>query len=805
MAHDRNIPPRPTPLVVIPENIPDELKLLIQWVLWRYFWDQEAEKWTKPPLDAIGNKTSHNEKDSRQWRTFEIALKRYQESQIESWRFDGIGVVLREANGLVGFDLDHCVDPATGEIKPWARKIVQQTPTYWEFSVSGTGLRGLGWGRKPGTRCRNDAIGFEMYTGSRYLSLTGHHLDGTPTTIEPIQEAINAVYGEMFPEDHDRSKTSWNGTAPEFSDTIILEAAQKAKNAAKFVKLFLDGDIRDYTHGDGSPDRSRADLALLCLLAFYSKHEEQLDRLFRLSALCRPKWESRADYRHRTITKAIESTPEQWSGPASNGQPSDEIHLTDVGNGLRLVHMFGEDLRYVTTWEKWLAWRNGRWDLDEGRLVEWHARQVIAELYRSTQAQIATLAQDIPQDEAAKKRHDQQVAMAEATLKWAHTSEIGHHIDTMVKRARVNPKVQVRHSDLDTDSMLFQVTNGTIDLRTGERHNPRRSDLITKCSPVAYDPYAICPTWNRFLQRIMGHPLPHQVMPPDERDRRIQRADRMTTYLKRLAGWSLTADVREQILLFLYGEGQNGKSTFLLILLALLGDYGMQAPSNLLLVRDREQHPTELADLFGKRFVSTIEVEKGKRLAMALVKALTGGEYVRARRMREDFWEFPPTWKIWLAANNKPKVTDQDKATWRRIKLIPFNETIPDEEVDKTLPAKLLAELPGILNWAIEGCLEWQEQGLDEPEEVTQATEAYREESDILGQFITDCCFQHKDAKTQSSVLMKAFETYAGVSTNRADFDAMMRQAKFQKRTLHGRTFWVGLGLKAGENGEKIQ
>jgi putative DNA primase/helicase len=227
----------------------------------------------------------------------------------------------------------------------------------------------------------------------------------------------------------------------------------------------------------------------------------------------------------------------------------------------------------------------------------------------------------------------------------------------------------------------------------------------------------------------------------------------------------------------------------------------MQAPPNFLLVRDREQHPTELSDLFGKRYVSTIEIEKGKHLAEALMKMLTGGEHVRARRMREDFWEFPPTWKIWFCANDKPKVKGRDKATWRRIKLIPFDVTIPDEEVDHELPSRLLTELPGIFNWAIEGCLEWKEHGLQEPEKVTKASDAYREETDILAQFCRECCTLWRDVKTQSSTLHKAFEAYTGQMVSPVEFADIMKTSAFKKKTIEGRVYWLGIGLNANMAG----
>jgi putative DNA primase/helicase len=641
-----------------------------------------------------------------------------------------------------------------------------------------------------------------------------------PMTIELRQEAIDRLYTQLRGQQASvkiaaESLINGAGPSPDTTDDIILQKALGAQNGQKFMRLWA-GEHNGYA------SQSEADLAFCRLLAFFTQDAAQIDRLFRRSGLMREKWE-RPDYCDLTISRAIESTHEYWRGASvasRNGhlhdgahhpqdEPShpsedhkgpteslDDIHLTDVGNGLRLVRQFGEDLRYVITWKKWLLWRDGRWMLDEGAAVEWHAKQVIAGLYRWAQEKIGELAQDIPDDEL-KEARAKALAQAKAILNWAHTSENGSHIDLMVKRARVNPKVQIRHDQLDADPMLFHVINGTIDLRTGELRSPQRSDLITKRSPVVYDADAICPRWQTFLQRIQGFPRLQDPLSDDERGRRIERADRMITYLKRLVGMSLTADVMEQILVFLHGGGQNGKSTFLNLILALTGEYGMQAAPNFLLVREHEQHPTELTDLFGKRFVSTVEIEKGKQLAEALMKILTGSEKVRARRMREDFWEFFPTWKVWLAANDKPKVKGRDKATWRRIKLIPFDVTIPDDEVDHDLPQKLMQELPGILNWAIEGCLEWQRYGLQEPPEVTRATEAYRDETDILGQFTRECCTTGKDQKTQSAFLHKAFDAYTGQPISAVEFADVMKASGYKKKTIDGRVYWVGIGLRS--------
>ncbi len=230
----------------------------------------------------------------------------------------------------------------------------------------------------------------------------------------------------------------------------------------------------------------------------------------------------------------------------------------------------------------------------------------------------------------------------------------------------------------------------------------------------------------------------------------------------------------EQSLWFFYGLGANGKSTFLLTILALLGGYAMQAVSDLLMVKHNESHPTERADLFGKRFVATIETEEGKRIAEALMKQVTGGDPIRARKMFKDFFEFFPTHKIILAANHKPVVRGTDYAVWRRIKLVPWTVTIPEAEKDKHLPDKLKTELPGILQWAIRGCLDWQREGLAEPEEVTQATAAYQAEQDTVQDFVNSCCNRHPEAKAQSSALLAAYLAWSG--------DKVMTAPAFRKR-----------------------
>ena len=337
-------------------------------------------------------------------------------------------------------------------------------------------------------------------------------------------------------------------------------------------------------------------------------------------------------------------------------------------------------------------------------------------------------------------------------------------IAAMVSLARSEPGVSVGVSELDTDPWLFNVQNGTLDLRTGELQEHCRDDLITKLAPVMFDPAAECPLWDTFLQEI------------------FDGDEELIGYTQRLAGYNLSGSTREHVLVFLYGVGANGKSTFIETQLALMGpDYAIKAAPDLLMAKQGESHPTERADLFGKRFVATVETEAGKRLAESLVKELTGGDRIRARRMREDFWEFTPTHHVWLAGNHKPAVYGTDHGLWRRLKLIPFKVKFPDKQQDKELSEKLKAELPGILNWALAGCLDWQKNGMQEPESVRAATEEYAQENDVVGEFIDAFCEVSEGVEAPATELFEQFRKhYPDSRMSQRIFGAQLQQRELQ-------------------------
>jgi putative DNA primase/helicase len=795
---------RPRPLAVSADTIPAELKALAQWVTWRYDWREG--KWSKVLLNPQTGFSAKTDTPAT-WGTFEQALAHYRKFTPE---VAGVGFVFTAGDDFAGVDLDDAIDPATGKLKPWAAAIVADLDSYTETSPSGTGVKVFVKAKKPGSLCakKYEDGKVEIYDHGRYFCLTGIHWAGTPGAVEARQEPLERLYNRVFKRkdmdgpqgddekhqhgddaqrrDEHQQRGEHHPADDHLTDADILDLASRAGNSAKF-KALMNGDTS--MHGG---DDSAADLSLMCILAFYTKDAAQLERLFGLSKLAdRPKWRKRADYRNRTIARALEQVTESYQPPrkatsdrapgAGTNQQQDhqpdrqDIHATDLGNARRIVARHGRDLRYVHAWKTWLVWDGRRWAEDCTGEAMRRAKETAGALFRTAVAWREKLADK--DDEQSKAEKDAAKKLLAHALRWEDARDLGRSLEL----ARSEPGVPVVPDDLDRDPFLLNVQNGTLDLRTGKLRGHRRTDLLTKLAPLAFDEHATCELWQQCLSRWM------------DGNRTL------CAYLQRVVGYALTADVSEQCLWFFHGNGANGKSTFLLTIQAMLGDYAMQAVSDLLIVKHNDPHPTERADLFGKRFVATIETDEGKRLAEALMKQLTGGDRLQARKTFKDFFEFDATWKIVLAANHKPQVRGTDHAAWRRIKMVPWTVTIPDNEKDKNLAEKLKRELPGVLTWAVAGCLDWQESGLGEPEEVRDATKRYREEQDAVGRFIDECCCRIPAAKVKVAVLYEAYGRWSGdkLMTQPAFNDRLRAMGFESERSTYG-YFWQGLGLAGG-------
>ncbi|MCA9176015.1 MAG: hypothetical protein KDB14_16125 [Planctomycetales bacterium] len=404
------------------------------------------------------------------------------------------------------------------------------------------------------------------------------------------------------------------------------------------------------------------------------------------------------------------------------------LPLNDIGLGQRFDKLTRHDARCCHPWHSWLIWDGRRWQKDaSGRATE-HAKATARSIYT----------------EAAKAQEADEPGLAKELAKFAGQSHSLRSLNAMLSLAQSESGIPVQPTELDADPWLLNVGNGVLDLRRdsfGLRPH-RQVDMITQLAPVRYEPDATCPLWERVLLEWMA----------GDHD--------LVAFLQRLCGYVLTGRTDTHVLPFCFGTGSNGKGVFTATLLELLGDYAMRAPDELLIQRRGEPHPTERADLHGKRLAVATENEAGCRWNETLIKSLTGGDRVRARRMREDFFEFTPTHKFIVTGNHRPAVRGRDHGIWRRMRLIPFLVTYTEDQIDRELPDKLRAEWSGILNWAIRGCLDWQLAGLSEPKAVRTATADYRASEDVLAQFIEDCCTIDPDAHVATGELRAAYEKW---------------------------------------------
>lgn len=495
---------------------------------------------------------------------------------------------------------------------------------------------------------------------------------------------------------------------------------------------------------------------------------------------CKPPWSDK-ELRHKVDDAAKDGTtplgallkkkpvpetivPTDTTTTETGSTTKKRFPCTDLGNAERLVHRHGEDLRYVAPWEKWIVWTGARWQIANKKQVERLAQTTVRSIYKEAA------------DEADP---DRRRVLAEHGKR----SESNARKVAMIEQAKSLPGIPIVPDDLDNKPWLLNVQNGTIDLTTGELRDHRRDDMLTKMSGTSYDPSATCPLYDGFLARVL----------PDEHVRE---------HVNRLDGYALTGVVREHVLPIHYGAGRNGKGVHANILLHIMGDYARQIPTEVLLTKRSDSHPTEKATLFGIRLGIAAETDENRAMNVAFVKQATGGDRISARRMREDFWDFDPTHKLQLSTNHRLVIRETKDAVWERVLLIPWTVKVPEAERDTKLTEKLKAEAPGILAKLVRACLAWQKDGLAIPAAVRVATENYRSEMDVLGKFIAEKCIVDEHAVEGATPLFTAFTEWAKANnekeTSQTAFGTALGERGFENKrdTKTGRSVWLGLRLR---------
>lgn len=433
---------------------------------------------------------------------------------------------------------------------------------------------------------------------------------------------------------------------------------------------------------------------------------------------------------------------------------SDEsVWGTEDALALAFTRRYHRDWRYVSAWGRWMMWDGHRWRSEDTLAA--------TDLIRSVCRHAAVRA-DNPKIAA----------------KLASSGTVGG----VERLARADRRHAATTAEWDADPWLLNTPGGVVDLKTGRQRAHDRADRMTKITTAT--PGGDCPIWRQFLDEVTGGDVELQA------------------YLQRMTGYALTGSTQEHALFFLYGTGANGKSVFVNTLATILGDYAANAPMDTFMETRTDRHPTDMAGLRGARFVAAIETEQGRRWAESKIKNLTGGDKISARFMRQDFFEFFPQFKLFVAGNHKPAIRNIDEAMKRRLHLIPFTITVPPERRDKHLQQKLLAERDGILAWAVQGCLDWQRLGrLDPPQQVLEATEEYFEAEDALGRWLDERCVREANAKSLTAELFTDWKQWADaagefIGSQKRFADLLLTRGIEKWRNGVGLRGFRGVGLK---------
>jgi len=442
-------------------------------------------------------------------------------------------------------------------------------------------------------------------------------------------------------------------------------------------------------------------------------------------------------------------------------QDDDKPRMTDTWNAKQFSNMFQGKILWCDPWKTWLIFKEGRWQRDDELKTVDLAKQVAKSMYER--------ASQIDDDNERK-----------AFVKWTLRTESRQALMNMIELAK--PDLSVRPELLDVDKYLLNLRNGTYDLRNDKLLSYSPEDRLTMMANVEYDPDAKCPKWIEFLNKIFA----------GDQD--------LIGFVQKALGYSLTGDTGEDCFFIVYGTGANGKTTFLNTIQTVLGDYAAQSRAETFLSKDRDTIPSDLARLKGRRFVVATEFPQGKVIAESLIKSLTGRDELTVRELYGKWFQYKPQFKIWLGTNHKPVVRDNSVGFWRRVKLIPFEVQIPVNERIRNFEDILLEEASGILNWMLEGYREWSKNGLGDTEKIREATAEYRDENDVLRDFLEERCIEDPNASISKKELYQAYVDWSTFNSektlSKGTFLRLIEERGYKSYRSNKERGWKGITLK---------
>jgi len=715
-----------------------ELKQLARWVCYQLP--------SKKPINPMtgGSASTIN---STTWSTHKVA-----KNNVDRHSCAGVGFVFSEHDNIIGIDLDDAFEENSSglftidTLKPFARYIVNLFDSYTEISPSGSGIHIFGKATIENSikEILHD-VGVEIYDKSRYFTVTENMMSSSDAIVD-VQYAVDEIIDII--RDH-RSK----------KDVVVQPA--KSQNPIQYpdawIKAICDRRIKAATDMiaiavDGTKHNTRLKAGRLMggLLAATDRigHHLMTDaEAAELLVNANPPSKDAYRREYKTIRSGIEYgrlTPLEIPSPelqipVKMSIPQNTIpiqydvnefsekrnyHPTDLGNGQRLVDACHDRLRYIPEWKMWMVWDGQRWAKGDDAGVMRLAHNIVLKIHDELSS--------IDDSESRKK-----------LFKWAEASENAMRIDAMVKTAR--PYLSAASNQFDQHHHLINTLTGIVDLKTGEviPHNPTL--MISKFINAKYDPAAPRKKWIKFLETI------------------TDSNEELMTYLQRAVGYTITGHTDEHCLFFCYGVGKNGKSTFMTALRLMLGDYYITTSIEALLDRkDGENATPHIAQLPGMRCAVASEMPEGRRFNESIVKDITGGDAISARPLYGAPFTFIPTHTLWITGNYRPRITGTDEGIWRRLRVIPFEISISE---DQRRPMSEIIddfneEMSGILAWAIDGAIQWYKHGLPASNTVEKATMEYRGEEDIIQRFINEKCVILKGKDTVKHVLFEVFKTW---------------------------------------------
>lgn len=754
-------------------NIPDELKQLKNWCVWKF--EKRNGKRTKIPFNAeTGEFAKSNDKST--WSSYENA--------VNAEGVDGIGFFFEPP--YLGIDIDDIDDDLHrfkqgDKLDNIVSEFNEAFKSYTEVSPSGNGLHIIVKGKIPGSRRRKGNI--EMYDSGRFFTMTGKNIGKYKDVTEVSEQVFKTIYNKYLPDNTVKYPTTNNyqQNIHNLSEIDVINEIYKSKQAKLFDDL-MKGNYEPYY-----TSHSEADMALANILAFWCARDyTQMDSIFRQSNLYRDKWDEKrknSTYGEQTLFKAINEanniyTPKQQtednplryalSKLFNNQEETKEYPIRsydDTGNADRFIDRYGHLYKHSYITNKFYIYDGKKWKVDDRGAI----RKLIDEMIESIKNEKVLHSEDVTEEEARE-------AFQKYYKKTRGTQSKKNIMNELMHRKTVTP------DDFDRDDMLINVANGYIDLTSRELYKHDINKMFSQITNTDYTEKMQPAVWLDFLNDIFAG------------DKAVIR------YIQKALGYSLTGSTREQIMFILFGKGRNGKSIFVETIAEILGDYSNNMQAKSLMVKKNDNVNTDIARLSKARFVTSSEPNEGFRFDEGLIKQLTGGDKVTARFLYTEEFEYTPKFKIWVSTNHKPIIRGTDDGIWRRLVLIPFDVQIPEEKVDKDLKYKLLREAPAILNWMAEGAYMWMQEGLAMPEKLKEAVQKYRNEMDTLGQFIEDCCKVDKNISEKVSNLHQAYKTWSNDNLTSTkvlgmkSFSQKMEE-RFVKESRRDANYFIGIEI----------